>query len=101
MGVVTVDPFEAAVFKIVAVEFWAFTIEPVEVAHQFLPACQQQFREALEVERFLARAPDPLQSRRAQEYCDLIAQGVSNGCMATSETFCYLHVCQQLVEQRR
>lgn len=74
--------------------------EQGEVAHQFLPACQQQFREALEVERFLARAPDPVESRRAQEYCDLIAQGVSNGCLATSEIFCYLHVCQQLVERR-
>lgn len=70
-----------------------------ESTYRFLPECREVFTEALKVERFLSRAPDPAKSRRAREYCDLIAQGVSSGCMATSELFCYLHVCQQLSEQ--
>ena len=63
--------------------------------------CQVEFNKALELERYLAAADDPASSRRAQEYCDLIAQGVANGCMATSQTFCYLQICQQRQESNQ
>jgi hypothetical protein len=72
-----------------------------EAFHQFLPACAQSFREALELEQKIARAADPLQSPQAEEYCDLISQGASAGCPATSQVFWYLRICQPLLEQRQ
>jgi hypothetical protein len=66
---------------------------------RLLPVCNEPFRQALDLERFLARADDPVDSSRAGEYCDLIAQGVHAGCPATSEIFCYLRICQQRVER--
>jgi len=69
-----------------------------ERAHLFLPQCQEAFNEALKLERFLVKAEDPLQSPRAEQYCELITQGVNAGCMATSATFCYLYLCQQRLD---
>jgi hypothetical protein len=68
-------------------------------AQLFLAQCQQPFNQALELEPALVRAQDPLRSPQAREYCALITEGVNAGCMATSATFCYLHLCQQLREQ--
>jgi hypothetical protein len=66
--------------------------------HPFLGVCNQPFNDALRLEPLLLKAPDPLQSIRAREYCDLITQGVQAGCMATSRQFCFLDLCQQLRE---
>jgi len=68
-------------------------------AHRFLAACQEPFTQALELERYLALAEDPAESVRAQEYCDLIVQGVNAGCMATNAQFCFLRICQQRLER--
>lgn len=70
-----------------------------EVYQQFLPACAEPFRAALELESRLAETANPLDSPYAMEYCDLIAQGAHAGCPASSATFCYLRVCQQLAER--
>lgn len=65
----------------------------------FLAVCMEPFNEALELEPLLLESPDPARSRAARRYCDLITQGVQAGCMATSDQFCFLPVCQALREQ--
>lgn len=73
-------------------------IASADRAHFFLPECQETFSQALDLETFISKASDPLQSSRLPEYCSLIAEGVGAGCMATTQTFCYLSYCQQLLE---
>ena len=68
--------------------------------HHFLPVCAEPFRAALELEQELAKSEAPVDSPQATEYCELIAQGVQAGCPATSALFCYLRVCQELLEKR-
>lgn len=66
---------------------------------RFLPRCHQIYTEALKVEKFLSQATDPAASPRAAEYCDWISRGVQTGCMANSQLFCHLEVCQRLIER--
>lgn len=63
--------------------------------HHFLAACQEPFSEALRLEAHIIKASKPANSSRLPEYCDLIAEGVTAGCLATSQTFCFLPLCQQ------
>jgi hypothetical protein len=65
----------------------------------FLPICQEPFNQALELEPFLLESDDPQSSRAARRYCAFITEGVQAGCMATSDQFCFLHLCQALREQ--
>ena len=65
----------------------------------FLPICQEPFNAALELEPFLLESPDPRSSRAAQRYCAFITEGVQAGCMATSDQFCFLYLCQALRDQ--
>lgn len=71
---------------------------PEAAGKQFLPMCREAYVNALKVEKFLREADDPLHSPRAREYCDFITQGAKAGCPATSQLFCYLDVCQQLLQ---
>jgi len=71
---------------------------PEAAGKQFLPMCREAYVKALKVEKFLRQADDPLRSPRAREYCDLITQGAKAGCPATSQLFCYLDVCQRLLQ---
>ena len=71
-----------------------------EAVLRFLPRCHQTAREALKVEKFLSQAAEPLASDRAPEYCNWIRQGMQNGCPANSALYCYLDVCQKLLEQQ-
>ena len=64
---------------------------PVQI---FLPACQEAFNEALSLEPFLLKLDEPEGSRAARRYCEFITSGVQAGCMATSDQFCFLHLCQ-------
>lgn len=64
----------------------------------FLAVCQEPFNEALALEPFLLKLDDPAGSRAARRYCDYITAGVQAGCMATSDQFCFLHLCQALRE---
>ncbi len=64
----------------------------------FLPVCQEPFNEALKLERFLLELENPASSPVARRYCAHITAGVQAGCMATSDQFCFLHVCQALRE---
>lgn len=66
--------------------------------HGFLAVCLEPFNKALELEPFLLESDDPASSRTAQRYCALITEGVQAGCMATSDQFCFLDVCQVLRE---
>ncbi len=61
----------------------------------FLAVCQEPFNQALELEPLLLDSPDPAVSRAARRYCALITEGVQAGCMATSDQFCFLHLCRQ------
>lgn len=72
-----------------------------EAATLFLPRCREPFIEALRLEKRLASAADPVDSPRAPEYCAAITRGVASGCPATSQQFCYLAVCQALIERER
>lgn len=65
----------------------------------FLPVCQEPFNQALELEPFLLESPDPQSSRAARRYCAFITEGVQAGCMATSDQFCFLYLCQALSER--
>ncbi len=67
--------------------------------HQFLAVCREPFIEALELEPLLLEATDPAGSVTARRYCAFITEGVQAGCMATSDQFCFLHVCQALRER--
>lgn len=65
----------------------------------FLPVCQEPFNEALKLERFLLELENPGASPAARRYCAHITAGVQSGCMATSDQFCFLHLCQALRER--
>ncbi len=67
--------------------------------HQFLAVCQEPFIEALKLEPLLLETSDPAGSVTARRYCAFITEGVQAGCMATSDQFCFLHVCQALRER--
>lgn len=60
----------------------------------FLGVCIEPFNKALELERFLLESDDPVNSRAGERYCALITEGVQAGCMATSNQFCFLDICQ-------
>jgi hypothetical protein len=62
--------------------------------HHFLAVCMEPFNEALELEPFLLESDDPVNSRVGRRYCGLITEGVQAGCMATSDQFCFLDICQ-------
>ncbi|MEM1412389.1 MAG: hypothetical protein AAGH19_08520 [Pseudomonadota bacterium] len=62
----------------------------------FLPQCRESFNEALSLEPFLLDSEEPADSRAARRYCAYITEGVQSGCMATSDQFCFLHLCQSL-----
>lgn len=64
-------------------------------AQGFLAVCMEPFNEALTLEPLLLESPDPAASRAGRRYCELITQGVQAGCMATSDQFCFLALCQQ------
>jgi hypothetical protein len=66
--------------------------------HGFLALCREPFIEALKLEPLLLESPDPAGSTTARRYCAFITEGVQAGCMATSDQFCFLHVCQALRE---
>lgn len=66
--------------------------------HGFLAVCREPFMEALKLEPLLLDMPDPAGSVTARRYCAFITEGVQAGCMATSDQFCFLHVCQVLRE---
>jgi len=67
-------------------------------AHQFLAVCQESFNEALTLEPRLLESADPAASRAGRRYCALITEGVQAGCMATSDQFCFLSICQEIRE---
>ncbi len=62
----------------------------------FLAACQEPFNQALELETLLLESDDPAASSTGRRYCAFIVEGVQAGCMATSDQFCFLHICQEL-----
>lgn len=62
--------------------------------HAFLAVCMEPFNKALELEPFLLESEDPVNSRAAKRYCAFITEGVQAGCMATSNQFCFLDICQ-------
>lgn len=62
--------------------------------HGFLAVCMEPFNKALELERFLLESDDPVNSRAGERYCAFITEGVQAGCMATSDQFCFLDICQ-------
>ena len=67
--------------------------------HHFLASCQEPFMQAIGLERRIGQSDDPANSPRTREYCALITQGVQNGCIATSDVFCYLDLCQKFHAQ--
>lgn len=60
----------------------------------FLAVCMEPFNKALELEPFLLESDDPVNSRAGARCCALITEGVQAGCMATSDQFCFLDICQ-------